>query len=437
MIGVSNWGRNRGASVVKTPNKIKRNEVNLEPNLTLRIESLAFGGDGVGRVDGKVCFVPYSAPGDLLSVRVVEDRGSFLRAEIVEVREPGPARRTPRCSHFGECGGCSWQHIDYAAQLDAKRAILAETLEKIAGLRAPVRPVVASAQEYGYRTRARLHAVGARLGYFERLSNRIVAVSECPILAPQLESRLKQVTLLAGRKDGRLASGPRRPPVSTVELELDGPGRVDERRSVPSGGPSRGPRRERSESDEYAFHQVNRFVNSELIELVSQAVTGYAAGRPIEIVDLFCGNGNLSLPLAAEASSLHGFDTSEESIRLAAQSARSRGFDHAHYACMEAAHGLERVSAEHAAAQRAPRPQGELLCIIADPPRSGMKGLAAGILALAPELLVYVSCNPPALARDARMLVDGGMELDHLQPLDMFPQTYHLETVAVFTRPRQ
>ena len=226
MIGVSNWGRNRGASVVKTPNKIKRNEVNLEPNLTLRIESLAFGGDGVGRVDGKVCFVPYSAPGDLLSVRVVEDRGSFLRAEIVEVREPGPARRTPRCSHFGECGGCSWQHIDYAAQLDAKRAILAETLEKIAGLRAPVRPVVASAQEYGYRTRARLHAVGARLGYFERLSNRIVAVSECPILAPQLESRLKQVTLLAGRKDGRLASGPRRPPVSTVELELDGPTRI-------------------------------------------------------------------------------------------------------------------------------------------------------------------------------------------------------------------
>ena len=151
-------------------------------------------------------------------------------------------------------------------------------------------------------------------------------------------------------------------------------------------------------------------------------------GGPLSLLDLYCGDGNLSLPLAERAFSIVGYDNAEESIRSAAERARRLGLAHVHYERRDAGEALQVYKRE--------RPAGGSLCILADPPRAGMNKLSDRIAALSPDLLLYVSCNPPALARDAERLTRAGLKLEYLLPFDMFPQTYHLETMAVFTRPR-
>ncbi len=396
--------------------------------MTLRIDSLAFGGDGVGRLQGKVCFVPFAAPGDLLEVRVVEERPNYLRAEIVNTIEASRSRRSPRCRHFGRCGGCQWQHIEYPRQLAIKEKLLSDSMMRIGGIEAPIRPIVPSMQEYGYRTRARLHAGSAGFGYFERGSKRIVQVEECPILLPQIESRIVELSGTTGKLDRR---------VTEIELEADG-GEGVVLRSTTSEGRRRSPgsrgKRPKSSSEDYSFRQVNHYVNLQLGRAVEEVILRFLPeNRPLQVIDLYCGDGNLSLPLAAHGGSVEGFDTSEDSIRRASERSRLEGLDGAVYSRMDATAALEAVVPRfRGAAERR-----SFLCVIADPPRAGLQKIIAGILGLAPELFVYVSCNPPALARDSRRLCDEGMRLELLAPFDMFPQTFHLETMAVFSRSRR
>src|SRR5215475_13460392 len=158
----------------------------------IRIESLAAGGDGVGHLsDGRAVFVPFTAPGDRVRVRVVEARGRFARARVEELLEPGPARAEPACPAFGSCGGCAWQHVAYPAQLEAKRAILADALRRIGGIDAgALEPCVASPAEYGYRGRTRVLVESGRVGYRRRRSHALCAVSRCPVLVPALDERL-------------------------------------------------------------------------------------------------------------------------------------------------------------------------------------------------------------------------------------------------------
>lgn len=424
-------------------------EMNDHPRV--RIDSLAFGGDGVGRLEGKVCFVPFTCPGDLAAVRLLEERTAYLRAQIVELLEPGPSRREARCSYFSRCGGCHWQHIDYESQLAAKEEQLAQTMRRIAHLDPPVRPIIPSDGEFGYRTRARLRvASDGRIGYFARGSTELVAVAQCPILVPSLDRRLGE--LAASPSELRLqpalpGRGGASDAPSELELLLTKSGGVTERliRQVvprPAGrragirsSPARfGPSPAGGEEDS-PFHQVNRFVNERLVEAVGEAVEGaLPAGRPLDVVDLYCGDGNLSLPLASRARRVTGFDTAEESIREAAEQARSRGLTHAVYSRMGARAALEELITR--AAARGKQDAEALRCIIADPPRIGLRDVTKLLLAVQPDLLIYVSCNPPTLARDARLLVEGGLELRYLLPFDMFPQTFHLETLALFSSRR-
>lgn len=405
----------------------------------IRIDSLAFGGDGVGRLEGKVCFVPFACPGDLAAVRLVEERAGYLRAQIVELLERGQARRVARCPHFRRCGGCHWQHVDYASQLVAKEQQLVDAMRRIARLDPPVHPIVASDEEFGYRTRARLRtASDGRIGYFARGSNELVAVEQCPILAPELERRIAELAASpgdlhvqqAGRKNDGAAVGP-----VELELQLTESGHVAER-LIRQAPPAARRARTRSSSgrrgdEDSPFHQANRFVNQRLVEAVVEAVVGaLPEGRVLDIVDLYCGDGNLSLPLGSLSRRIAGFDTAEESIREAAEQARSRGLPHAVYSRVDARTALEELLARDTAGGRHPE---QFRCIIADPPRAGLRDITVLLLAARPDLLLYVSCNPPALARDARLLVDGGLALGYLQPFDMFPQTFHLETLALFT----
>jgi 23S rRNA (uracil1939-C5)-methyltransferase len=249
----------------------------------LRIDSLAAGGDGVGRLpDGRIAFVPYSAPGDRVRVRVVESRARFARARVEALLEAGPARVDPVCPAFGSCGGCAWQHVDYAAQLEAKRAILVEALRRIGGLEAEVAPVLPSPAAYGYRGRTRIRVERGRVGYLRRHSHSLCAVSCCPVLVPALEGRLRA-----------LAADP---PAEEGEWEL----------SIGSGGVRAAPLASRGAPatllevggqtirvSHGVFAQSNALLLGELAARVVEA-----AGRGALAVELFAGAGLFTLGLA-------------------------------------------------------------------------------------------------------------------------------------------
>ena len=362
--------------------------------LELTIDSLAYQGAGVGRHEGIVVFVPFAAPGDRVRVRVSADRGRYLEAELVEVLAPGPARVQAPCPHFGVCGGCQWQHVAYAAQLEAKRTIVADALRRIGGTAASVQAVVPSPLPYRYRNRVRFHVdATGRAGFYRRGSHAVVEIASCPLLDERLDGAI------AGLRGG----GPRGP--AEVELAVGDDGRVSEAEGLP-------------------FGQVNAAVNELLRRRLETSVDGvFGAQAAISVLDLYCGDGNLSLPLAAPGRSVLGFDASPAAAGAAAARARALG-----------------VSAEFRAAavsERLLRSLGrrrfELL--IADPPRAGLAALARAVAALGAPLVALVSCAPPMLARDLRAFLAAGYRLDLVQPFDMFPQTFHVETLAVLRSP--
>lgn len=400
--------------------------------LTIQIDSLGYGGAGVGRAQGRVVFVPYGAPGDILRVRVVEDRGSYLTGEILEIVEPGPGRRRPRCRHFGRCGGCAWQHVAYPAQLAAKEAILRESVRRIGGSEPAMAPIVASPREWGYRVRTRLKlAEDGSLGYFAAGTNNLVEIVECPILDPRLAERIATLrsqyaggplrpagAARAPRSHGRVPSSLELPGAAAAELAIE-LGEADE--LVASYTDTA----DREEVGGLGFTQANPEVNSRLQELVrSYAEESVAPGAPLTLLDLYCGDGNLSLPLAERAKRIVGFDSSGVAIRRARRRAAERGAARADYRCAP-------VESSRAAILELSK---ESDCLILDPPRRGLKGLAEFVASLRVPLVLYVSCAPPALARDLRVFAASGYRVELLQPLDMFPQSYHLETIAVLKR---
>lgn len=371
----------------------------------VRIESIAAGGDGVGHLpDGRVVFVPLTAVGDRVSVRVIEMRARHARAELVEVLEPGEGRTAPRCPVFGECGGCAWQHLLYAEQLEAKRGIVYDALRRIGRIEwSGTLEIAASPQPYGYRGRARVRVEGGRVGYRRRGSHALCAVEGCPVLVPELERRLAELAaqpplddgeweLVAGRdgvRAARLAAGQGK----RVFLDIAG----DDLR-LSTG----------------VFAQSNLLLHETL------------AARVLER----CGRGTLALELHAGA----GFFTLGLSRRFAgvvaveAQAAAVRDLR----ANLEAAgrHNVRVIESDVGDAAWGPVAAPD--AVLVDPPRVGLsRGLLERLVALAPQRLVYLACDPATLARDLARFVEAGLALQHVEAFDLFPQTPHVEVLAV------
>ena len=371
----------------------------------LRIESLAAGGDGVGHLpDGRVLFVPFTAPGDRVRVRLVEERGRFARARVEELLEPGPSRTQPACSVFGSCGGCAWQHIAYPAQLEAKRAILADALRRIGGIEpGALEPCVPSPAEYAYRGRTRVHVEAGRVGYLHRRSHALCAVSRCPVLVPALEERLHELAASPPREDGEwelvagagdLSAARVGEPAPRIHLEVAG------RRVGVSAG---------------VFTQSNALLAAELARRVAAG-----AGEGRLAVELFAGAGLLTAALAPRFERL----VAVESDRAAAADLRRN---------------LGEWGVEHARVEEEPvelaLPRLAGLCpdaLVLDPPRTGLpRGAAAELLAVRPRRVVYLSCDPATLARDLALLCAGGLSLRTVAAIDLFPQTPHVEALAL------
>ncbi len=367
--------------------------------LELLLTGMAPGGDALGRHEGMVIFVAGALPGERARVQLTERKASWGRARLLEVLEPAPERVIPACRHFGLCGGCTWQHVEYAAQLGFKHAIVREQLARIARLPdVEVRPCLPSPQPFGYRNTTRLATTAeGRAGYRVAGSHTVFPVQECPILEPALQADLETVRAMVLDPGDEV----------TLRVEAD-PIRVgafDYTVSLDS------------------FFQVNTAMAAHLVDAVMSALALQPGQR---VLDLYAGVGLFTLPMAAQVGSA-GHVLAVESAPSAIADGRrnSRSLPQVSW--------LETPVEE--AVTRTELTRTLWSAILVDPPRRGVEKEALLALAsLRAPTLVYVSCDPATLARDAALLTEQGYRLLSAQPLDLFPQTAHVETVATFAR---
>jgi len=350
--------------------------------VTLEINDLAFGGKGVGRVDGIACFVPGVIDGEKVRIRIHKVKSRLMEAGLLEVIEPSPHRVEAPCPVFLRCGGCTYQHIDYPHQLKIKENQLREALRRLGGLvDPPVQPMIASPEQYAYRNRITVHVKDGDVGFFAEGSNRVVPVTKCLIAS-------EEVTL--GFSD-LLKTRPR-----------DGNYLIGEKKRY--GG----------------FRQVNNAVAEILKKTVREAVRP-STGAPIEelLVDAYCGAGFFAHELQALFTKVIGIERSIASVAMASRQAAPNE----EYLAGDVEQMLP-------AALSAGSSAGTVLLL--DPPSEGLAELATeAILERPPARIVYVSCNPSTLARDAKRLSER-YRMEQVTPLDMFPQTAEIESVSLF-----
>jgi 23S rRNA (uracil1939-C5)-methyltransferase len=417
-----------------------------EGPLVLDIERLTFGLDALAHHGRQVVFVPYAAPGDRVQAEVVERRGGYLRARIATVLVAGPARVLPGCRWFPTCGGCQWQHVAPPAQRDAKAAIVAEQLARVAGVRdAEVLPTVPSPADWHYRARITLAVEGRRAGYRRARSHDLVEIADCPLADPVVSAHLeaarawvaalrvplRRVTLSAAPGGIVLAAAATAPPgpadLDASEALLARVASV--RGTVVTGAGARlvaGDPTVRValepglalEAPADVFTQVNPGANRRLVETV---VAFGAVGPGARVLDLYCGAGNLSLPLARRGATVLGIERSRVAVEAARANAARLRLAAATFRTGEVARVLGDL------------PPGSVDAVVLDPPRRGAAEAVPALTALRPPCLLYVSCDPATLARDVRAFLAGGYRLGRVQPIDVFPQTYHVEAVAELT----
>lgn len=395
------------------------------PIVQLTIDRLAPTGEGVGRDDsGRVVFVPFTAPGDRARVRITESRPRFARGAVESIEQPSPDRADPACEVFGTCGGCAWQHVRYEAQVAAKAGIIADALRRIGHLEVPPVEVVPCPVAYGYRIRTRVRVERGRVGYRQRRSHAHCPTRRCPILVPALERTLPELPARARGRSGDwwLAASSD----GTVHAVPAGPIPAARRRGRPRPTPARVTLSVGGDVVECGvggFHQAN----GPLFETVAAAVVD-AAGRGDAAIELFAGAGYLTLGLARRFHrvwAVEGSPAAAADLRRNAERAGARGIE-------VLAGSVERRLGEPPLADAGTAAD----VVVIDPPRAGLPGGAVDRLtALGAPRLVYLSCDPATLARDAAALVAEGYALESVRGFDLFPQTPHVEALAVFTRP--
>jgi len=414
-----------------------------EAPLVLDVERLTFGFDALAHHGRQVVFVPYAAPGERVRAEVVERRAGYLRARVAAVLAPGPDRVLPGCRYFPTCGGCQWQHVAPPAQRDAKAAIVAEQLARVAGVRdAEVLPTVASPADWHYRARITLAVEGRRAGYRRARSHALVEIADCPLADPSVSAHLeaarawvaalrvplRRVTVSAAPAGVALAaSATARPgPADLAASEALLARAASVRGTVVTGAGVRlvaGDPTVRValepgldlEVPADVFTQVNPGANQRLVETVL-ALGAFTPGE--RVLDLYCGAGNLSLPLARRGVSVLGIERSGVAVEAARANAARHGLPAATFRAADVARTLASL------------PSGPLDAVVLDPPRAGAADALPALAALRPPRIIYVSCDPATLARDVRTLLAAGYRLERVQPIDVFPQTYHVESVT-------
>jgi 23S rRNA (uracil1939-C5)-methyltransferase len=386
--------------------------------MELSIEKAALGGDGIGRNAGKVVFVPSALPGDVVRVEITQEAKNFTRARILEVMTPSPARETGADSVATEDGSASWLHFRYPQQAEWKRQLVGEALERIGGVAVDIEWREEPSLRRGYRTRATFHGDGEKLGYYAAGSHDIVDVASCPLSHPRMNAALEKLRTVRLKGSCTLTVNPE----GEEELAWTAFTMRRLKAAFPLANTPEDLKRSMFWFDNRpivngCFSQSSLLLN----RLLTAAVEEFA-GKPESVLDLYCGNGNLSLGMAAQCRVV-GMDHNRDAVR-AARKTRIEGAEKHDYR----KGGEDKMTALIAS--------GEFETILLDPPRAGAKLLAPALAACKARQIVYVSCDPATLARDVKVMAAQGWSIVRAAALDMFPNTPHVETVCLLRRAR-
>ncbi len=414
----------------------------------LKIDSLSYGPYGIGRDQGRVILVPQTAPGDEGGVKIVEEKKNYAVGKLTRLVKSSTVRRTPPCPHFGSCGGCPWQHIEYWAQLVAKEKSITDALRRIGKLdRYEMFPILPSPQEYRYRRRIRLHTDEQnRLGFHRAFSHDLVEIDSCLIADPRADQSLSAArewirqlgtevrylqivvgdlgkkAILVGRADGDFRAEDNS--VCTELLENHGEigglilsgsgwrhswGQEKTLLRLDSGS--------WAEVDGDLFMQVNREANHRLVDLVLRWGEFNQQDR---LLELFCGGGNLTLPMARLSHEVVAVEWNRRSIKSGERSGQLNQVENIQWLCSDVSRAVYRMA----------KRKNRFSKIILNPPRTGAKGLEHDLASLQAQKIFYISCDPATLARDLSALTKNGYRLTRIQPIDLFPHTFHVETLA-------
>jgi tRNA/tmRNA/rRNA uracil-C5-methylase (TrmA/RlmC/RlmD family) len=367
------------------------------PGQTLRltIDDIAFGGEGVGRVDDFVVFVPFVALGETVEVELVEVKKRFARARLLQVLEPSPDRVAPACRYFGQCGGCQYQHLDYPAQLRIKHKQACDLFQRIGGIDPRrVEAVIPCPAPYGYRNRIMIRSQwdkfkqGLNIGFLRADNRLVVDIEECKIAEPVLNEQILRVRQQP-------------PPKGGIKVVL---------RAAAEGW----------EVPRDSFFQNNFFLLPRLVETVGARLRD---GGSRFLLDAYCGVGFFSIELGGLVEEFAGVEVDVAAIQAARHNARTHGRSNGQFLAGRAEELLPRMLG---------RFEARSTTVILDPPRTGCPAeMLQALRETGPRQVLYVSCHPATLARDLNVLCAGNVfEVTKIVPLDMFPQTQHIECVA-------
>jgi 23S rRNA (uracil1939-C5)-methyltransferase len=424
--------------------------------LLLTLDKFTYGAAAMGRApepDGRAVFVPFGIPGELVRVRLIEEKRGFAHAELLEVLDASPQRTAPRCRHFGECGGCHYQHLPYEAQLAAKIEILRDQLGRIGKIKEPpVGPIVPSPKPWNYRNHVQFHLTGdGKLGYVGLASAgsvepsreaAVVPITECHLpedrldaLWPQLgfeadasevpEPLVERVSLRAGSDDLMVVLESHSLEAPEMELEAGiSVVHISEQDVLVMAG-----------EDHLTLHVLGRDfrvsagsffqVNTSMAEAMVKCLLEVLPLPTEALLEVYCGVGFFSAFLAPHCQRLIGIEISPSACNDFQTNLDE--FDH-----VELYEGMAEQVIPALNGRLDTSSHGEMIVLV-DPPRAGLKReVLDGIVTLKPGTIAYVSCDPATLARDAARLIKGGYRLEEVRPFDLFPQTYHIESISIF-----
>jgi len=411
--------------------------------MEISVTTLIYGGEAMGRLpDGRAVFVLFGLPGEHVRVRLTEEKRGFARGEIVEILQASPERILPRCKHFGQCGGCHYQHLSYESQLKAKADVLRDQLQRIGKIEnPPVKATVAGPNPWNYRNHVQFHLTkDGKLGFVDltpnpspkRRGGNVLAITECHLpessinsFWPQLEfepgTNIERVSVRAGADNELMlvleSDSPETPEIE-IEAQISMAHVFDERAVVIAG------------DDHIVIKVLGREfrvsapsffqVNTAMAEKMVQYVLGRLSTSSFAVLDVYCGVGLFSAFLAPKCKQLIGIESSAS-------------------ACEDFAVNLDEfenvVLYEDSAENVLPTLKIMPDIVLVDPPRAGVEKRALdAIVKMNPNMIAYVSCDPSTLARDAVRLIQYGYKLSEVTPFDLFPQTYHIESISIFEK---
>lgn len=420
--------------------------------ITLKIDSLSYGPYGIGRREGQVVLVPLTVPGDEAEARIVEEKNNYSVGELIRLIQPSPLRQAPPCPYVGQCGGCPWQHIRYEAQLAAKEKSVEDALRRIGKLDGfKLLPILSSPKEYHYRRRIRLQADGRkRLGFHRAFSHELIEIDSCLIAEPEASRRLSdargwlgalrthiqhieivesdedRAIVLIGKAEGELSPDDDQANCRFLERTKEVSGLIlfgrGWRRSWGQGTILiHSEDGLKMEVDGEVFSQVNREANSRLVDGFLQWGEFDHQDR---VLELYSGAGNFTLPMARRARAVTAVEGDPRSLENGRSNGRLNRLENIRWIRSHVPRAIKQLRAKSAGFSK----------IVLNPPRSGAKGLEDDLASLGAEKILYVSCNPATLARDLAALSKKGYRLTRVRPIDLFPHTFHVETLAEMVR---